>query len=388
MNTEQKPNDHEATIFITGMRWYSALAVFLIHSWGAWLRQMGYIWNEIVDKWKYWVVSFFLISAFTIAMSLDNAMKKKIYSFSSYIMNRFFRIFPLFFAVALFASFKGGANYYLEMFGVENNISNFLIQLSLLNVFFVQHKNNIIGVEWSIAVEFFYYLLFPLFFTIFRKSLIRSLLILLLFYMISLYSLDIIYFTFFWEWFISWVASHESIRLIFLEFLDPRYLQIWNHWGILKYLFTFACGIFAYTLYQNTIFQSLHSKLNKNVLSFIFLFLLSAWTYFVIGTKENIEFVVTWYIFLLVMACYSRGFFVKLFFENPVILYIGNVSYSFYLIHILVLEYLKMPSLLLQFIVGFILTLIISSITYYGIEKPGIRFGRFISAKYLQKRYH
>ncbi|MDQ5968622.1 MAG: hypothetical protein QG561_387, partial [Patescibacteria group bacterium] len=92
-------------------------------------------------------------------MSLDRAMQKNTYTYSSYITNRFFRIFPLFFLVGLFAFLEGGSHYYQELFKVGNSLQNFLLQVSLLNVFFVKHKNNLIGVEWCISLEFFYYLL-------------------------------------------------------------------------------------------------------------------------------------------------------------------------------------------------------------------------------------
>lgn len=125
-------------------------------------------------------------------MSLDKSMKKKIYSFSSYITNRFFRIFPLFFLVGLFAFLTGGSIYYADMFNVQNNINNFLSEISLLNVFFVKHKNNLIGIEWSISLEFFYYLIFPILFLLLRKSFLLLLTILGLTYLISTNSLDII----------------------------------------------------------------------------------------------------------------------------------------------------------------------------------------------------
>ena len=51
-----------ATLFLTGLRGYSALAVFLIHSGGGGLRSLGEWGNKLVDFGKYGVISFFVLS--------------------------------------------------------------------------------------------------------------------------------------------------------------------------------------------------------------------------------------------------------------------------------------------------------------------------------------
>ncbi|MBK9322819.1 MAG: acyltransferase family protein [Bdellovibrionaceae bacterium] len=71
-------NSFEDTAYLTGLRGYAALAVFFIHSGGAGLRQVDAfgegarsLLNRLVDFGKYGVVVFFVLSAYTIAMSLD-----------------------------------------------------------------------------------------------------------------------------------------------------------------------------------------------------------------------------------------------------------------------------------------------------------------------------
>lgn len=60
-------------------------------------------------------------------------------------------------------------------------------------------------------------------------------------------------------------------------------------------------------------------------------------------------------------------------------MYIGNISYSVYLVHNPVLNFLaKKYSGFDLFFVGLITTLILSSITYYVVEKPFINLGDFI----------
>jgi hypothetical protein len=58
--TQTNPKDTN-TLFLTGLRGYSALAVFFIHSGGGGLRSFGDWANKLVDLGKYGVISFFVL---------------------------------------------------------------------------------------------------------------------------------------------------------------------------------------------------------------------------------------------------------------------------------------------------------------------------------------
>jgi peptidoglycan/LPS O-acetylase OafA/YrhL len=68
---------------------------------------------------------------------------------------------------------------------------------------------------------------------------------------------------------------------------------------------------------------------------------------------------------------------------NPIVIWIGKVSYSAYFIHFAVLYYLVMPRLsgnaVLDFAVAYTIvvtiTVALSSVTYWLIEQPMIKFG-------------
>ena len=68
---------------------------------------------------------------------------------------------------------------------------------------------------------------------------------------------------------------------------------------------------------------------------------------------------------------------------NNIIIFIGKISFSIYLSHFIVLRY-TINYFGINFycmILSLIITLIISIITFYVIEQPFIKFGKFITRK-------
>ena len=372
---------YNATKFITGMRGYSILAVFLIHSGGGGLREFSHLTNEIVDKGKYGVISFFVISAFTIAMSIDKSISSNVFNYLRYLLNRWLRIFPLFFIVALYAFIIGGNSYYLNIFNVKNNLINFISQISLLNVFFVKHKNNLIGVEWILPIEFFYYLLFPIFFTILssiKKNKVLYALLMLIILAISLNS-DRLMSPFYSHSFTSFLSGFSFGKFKISEFFNPNFRCLADHWGLLKYLFTFMAGFTVYFIYKSNYFKKLISekKYSNIINNVIFIAILLVGITLIVVSKEIIEeIIVTIFMCLLLLASYYRGFLVRLLFENPIIMHIGKISYSFYLIHLFVLGFVKQYSPPLNMLISLIFAIILSTATYYLIEKPFVNLGR------------
>jgi peptidoglycan/LPS O-acetylase OafA/YrhL len=74
---------------------------------------------------------------------------------------------------------------------------------------------------------------------------------------------------------------------------------------------------------------------------------------------------------------------------NPVICWIGEVSYSAYLVHFALLSSVTIPNsnYLEAFAVLTSLTIAISSITYFCVEEPGNRLGRYVIRKLREADY-
>ncbi|MDB5123514.1 MAG: acyltransferase 3 [Mucilaginibacter sp.] len=330
--------------FITGLRAYAALGVFLLHCEGGGLRQFSPFTNSIVDFGKYGVIVFFVLSAFTISMSIDN---KPGFNFRTYLLQRFLRIAPMYY-VALLVGFLLGANaYYLNYFHVDNDLKSLLLHVSFLNLFFVKYQNNIIGVEWTVPIEFFFYLIIPLlFFQMLKRPNIIPILLML-----------------------AAIVSVSSYKF----YTHSNYADLQYNWSLFKYPFSFVFGVVVYLAYRKKIFFIDNPKYaNWTMLLLILVF----FDYIFMGYLYKDLFSTIW-IGLLIIACQRRAFITRAIFENVVVQYLGKISYSIYLVHMLVLTWLGSrytgylnPCLALAITIG------ISSLTYYLIEKPFIKLGK------------
>lgn len=77
--------DYKDTNFITSLRAIAILFVFIIHSGGGGLRELGAMGNFFVDIGKYGVQMFFVISGFTIF----NQFFSEKYTLKKFLLVRF-----------------------------------------------------------------------------------------------------------------------------------------------------------------------------------------------------------------------------------------------------------------------------------------------------------
>lgn len=333
------------------MRAFAALGVFLIHSGGFGLRELSVYSDRIVDFGKYGVVAFFVISAFTICMSIE---RDKVFSFKNYILKRFLRVAPMYYLILFIAFLLGGNEYYTKLFNVNNDVFSLLYHMSFLNWFNAKHQNNFIGVEWSVPIEFSYYLIIPFLLMFLKKSKGTLLFGLIISGFVSLFG----YFFY----------VNSSSEMLF-------------NWSLIKYFFSFIFGIFIYLIFISTDFFEKNKFLDLSLLILLFGFIM----YVILGYGYK-DFVVTIFIGLIILACKRKSIVSVFLFENRIIQYLGTISYSIYLTHMIFFyhlsqyfEWFKNPYYV------FIVTIIISSFTYYLVEKPFIDLGkRIIKSSYLK----
>ncbi|MEZ4815563.1 MAG: acyltransferase [Bdellovibrionota bacterium] len=333
------------TQFLTGLRAYAALSVFFIHSEGLGLRNLEWktpivlrFLNNMINFGKYGVIVFFVLSAYTIALSLQRSSK---FQFIPYIARRLLRILPMYYLMILIAFAYGGIPDYFKAHQVTNSWYNLFAHLSFINLFQTKYRNNLLGVEWSVPIELFYYLLLPYFFVAFKK--IRG-------FGIQLFLLSL------------------CVVLILPVFIptDQTY-----HWSVTKYLFSFSTGTILHHIIKDH--KSLLPQLSSVMLAQLFLLLL---VYISTGAGHHEEFITLW-TGAIIIAANSRSSLSKWLFENRVVIFLGNLSYSFYLIHFPILIYIRATGMS-AFASG-ILTLLISvGLSYLSftiIERPCINYG-------------
>ncbi|MEI6430521.1 MAG: acyltransferase family protein, partial [Pseudanabaena sp. ELA607] len=143
------------TDFITGLRAIAVMFVFLIHSGGGGLRELGPCGNFIVDCGKLGVQIFFVISGFTI---FSQFFREK-YTFKKFILVRLSRIslpyYPLLLILFTFNilgghQFNGWA---IQLNNGEIDMWNLLAHITYLSTYNLQWQNTIIGVEWTLGIE-------------------------------------------------------------------------------------------------------------------------------------------------------------------------------------------------------------------------------------------
>ena len=310
---------------------------------------------------------FFIISAFTLFLSLETKKTEKAVT-RNFFIRRFFRIAPMFYIMIpiYLLVFGLGPRYWL---GDAGGISGWNIAATALfvNGWNPHWINSVMGINWTIAIEMSFYLLVPLLFK----------------YIKNLFDALALFFG----------------AGILLVFINPPLLahnpigsvELWNNFTNLwlpSQFAVFALGIVLYFL----IFPDKNQKIT----------FVRTRLWITVGLLIAAAFGLLIYNQLAVVSPFSLLFlgFAYLLAMKPLKLlvnratrHIGKISYSFYLTHLLVLNLVYAllhkasgaPHSLMMYAVIFSLTLLLttalSSLTYKYIEKPGIIFGNKLIEK-------
>lgn len=338
-----------------GLRGLAVLLVFFVHLqalFGGYARAvpavfrasefLGYIGNSGVDL-------FFLLSGFFIY----GALIRRPVPYGQFMQRRIERLYPTFLAVfAIYLALSA-------VFPSENKIHGTLLHAGLFvvaNMFLLPGFFNftpIITVAWSLSFEFFFYLLAPVVIAAggMRKWRVRYRLIFLLA---------------FWVIFALATYSVHSNHIRMLSFISGAVLyEVVKHAPVRKWLtpagewlaILFVPVAFAvYFFIQRTASHPAYE-----------------WIFPVVALTAA-------FFFLTLFACEYQGRLCWLFSRAP-IRYLGNMSYSYYLIHGLTLKAVAMvfiivlgaqaslPVFVVAIFVGFAATWISSSLLFWLVEK-------------------
>ncbi|NWE49438.1 acyltransferase family protein [Pseudomonas gingeri] len=346
------------TDFITGMRALAVLAVLLIHAGGAGFRAFGEAGNNFVDFGKAGVYAFFVISGFSVAQSYVAST-----GFLNYLNKRFWRIVPLYyFWIFVTVTLSATAVYWQERFGVKIDFYNVLMHLSFLSVFDYRVTNSILGVEWSISIEFFWYLFVPLLVFLSRRKL---LILVLIFFSAKVH----IY------------AEKYGYKLP----IPADDAALFVYWSPVPFLFSFCLGIAAYRA------RGLFSQSGRlgNLVFLVGTLLLVVYP-FELDRMNNFFrsdfFFMSYLTFAMIVFGTSKSFLFRVVLTNRAVLFYGTISYGVYLCHMPIMTLLQkvFPEIagseFLYFIVVVLACSTVSLLTYYAIERPGGEFGKKFGA--------
>lgn len=351
--------------YLEALRGYAVIGVVMIH---CLIGMQGVLLYQAWGLGAKGVQLFFMASAFTLFLSYSRRKSER-FPLRNFYIRRFFRIAPMFYIAILYYIWQ---NQLLSPLNPDKiSLSNLFSHFIFLHGYHPEWVNKIVPGDWSIAVEFSFYALCPLLFAHIKS--IRSA---LLFYAATLI-----------------VGQAVAIGLQQIPMVEKN--NQWNnfqYWLITSQLPVFAIGILAY-FSQGKPWKTVFGIVALLVASALFLGLSDRIAIQLFGggirsiLLNNLGTCILFYLaFVLLERLHSSWL------SNPVICWLGRISFSVYLTHFAVLHVLKHSGLLpgsgyptLDYLTKFVVVLSVSSLlswlTFHSIEEPGRRLGSRLIAK-------
>jgi exopolysaccharide production protein ExoZ len=346
------------TDFITGLRAYAALAVVMVHT-GA-LSEFGRIGRTISETGKHGVAMFFVIAGFSVATSYN-----QIGAYRPYLVRRVIRIWPVY-MVAIIAAFAlwhsgvfGPAHFFATQYGGALDAYSLLMHATFLSFLDYRIANGIIGVEWTIPVEVFWYLVIP----------------------------PIMLRTRHWMHLLGFAAAfllvHAALRGVFMlaHFKHTNVMAGWMPFAHAPY---FLAGVLAYVVRTNTALWPAIDRAAAArfapaaaVLGLVIVAALP------VGDAIKAPLIGLATFALIAFRRSATGGLAWLL-ENRIVLFFGAISYSLYLVHAPVIGLLKVwqPALtgLPLFASGVAAASLVALVSCLLIEHPANNLGRRLAA--------
>lgn len=340
------------TDFITGLRAIAALMVVAVHTRA--FDGFGAIGEVASDNGKYGVQIFFVISGYTIA-----ATYLKAGHFAPYFIRRLMRIAPLYYIAvlvffALIVSGAMGAPYFMQLYGSQADAYNLLAHLSFLSAWDARVANSLIGVEWTIPVEIFWYAALP--------------------------------------FLLAWRSTPRSFAMMFFALLILSGLtraagELW----LPKHAAHFMPTTYGAYFFLGAWCHHMRAQMTDAPGFAAHRWLIAGYVIFALAllTKTGMSAALMALATALIIVCYRvRPGGIQLLRSRPFML-VGSVSYSIYLWHLLVVYlcvrimgggYAALPDLA-KFLLVSGATIALSIVTYLLIERPTNAMGRHLSKR-------
>lgn len=357
------------------LRGIMAFAVMIYH-YVAWNDvQLIYPFDQTLNRLGVYAVSmFYIVSGATLSIVYINRKIDK-QLVRDFTIRRIFRIAPLFYLACTLKLLFDLAQY------VSGNgfssITNFIIgnaKVALLNyslLFSWFSPNTVIPRGgWSIGNELVFYSVLLVLFLALKKS-------------IRLFQISV---------FLIFIGSF-SFSYIFID-SNSTIVNEWNTYALsLNQMYFFAGGLILGFVIKKEI------EIHKFTIITIIVMISAIFAFLPITGSDAIHLVTGWgkvvFSSLMFILCLAVGFWTETgnSFINKVLKFLGETSYSIYLMHPLVYfvtdtifsRTISLQSNLIKIVVSVLLTIFVSKYTYSLIEKPFIKISRTWTFKNLLK---
>jgi peptidoglycan/LPS O-acetylase OafA/YrhL len=294
---------------------------------------------------------FFILSGFVLSLSVYKKFGNGISTrdWMAFMRKRFLRIFPLYISMTLL---------YFLLFD-RTHVSSLLVNLTLLQGIIPFFNNSIIPPGWSLTNEWLMYLIFPSFFYLMLKLKGKNW---------ALFSLAVVILLF--------ISSTRALifnwgnykKMSSIEGFYPIIDFTRGPSSFLRTLAAYLLGVYAFNMHIRGKDFPFIKYLALPIVMLLFI------------SRSDIIIILLLPFFLLYIL--KENLTSKLFSSKPMH-FLGLISYSIYVNHYLFLnsynkvsQILGMESNAISFTYTIVGTLVLSCITYYGIEKPGVRLFR------------
>lgn len=345
-----------STDFITCLRAIAATMVVVIHT-GA-LAGFGGIGQNITEGGKYGVQIFFVISGFSIAATVATAK-----SYPEFFVRRFFRIAPLYWLVISLVSILTIAgllapNYWSERFETGISWSNYLLHTSWLSCFTPKIANTILGVEWTIPIELFWYLSLPWLIAFTRTPRQAK-----------------------YAWGLVFAAAALTKAGAYAVVSDEP--GLFAKWFPTSYGPYFLLGVSAFQV-RNQPNSWIHKTFKRHLPACVAVCVAN---YILGGPARGIVLSLTTF---LLIALFEKEHYPRLAYllNNRPLLFLGTISYSVYLTHFPIALFL-MPYLTdgwSLFLATYTTTIVLSTVLYVAVERPTNNWGKQLSRRLIPQQ--
>lgn len=302
------------------------------------------------------VMLFFMISALTLFLSLEQKIQEENFPVKNFFIRRFFRIVPLFYVVI--AGYLISNKYSLLTIASTFTFTNGFIPSVMIN--------SILIIGWTLSIEMAFYIILPALFK-FIKSINGALILFLITLVFS-------------------IISKYLVLKYFSIYYAPSFLITYVYFWLPAQLPVFSIGIILYFILFKTDLIDNEEHIFKKYFGY---FLMFSGIYFFIVSSYAIKLFITENIafsFILMLFIWGNAIKPSSIFNNSLIRFLGKISYGFYLLHMIVISiFMNLTTNLnlgdnnMRFIIGFIVVLIgtsiLSYITYLVIEQPFQKLG-------------
>lgn len=349
-------NNQKNYKYVDALRGIAILMVMAVHVSQSNSLDISDLTKSVLKYGSKGVQLFFMVSAFTLFMSLNARYEKEKRPFLNYAIRRFFRIAPMYYIALIF--------YTTVLVIYSPTRDGIVLNALFLHGWSIKWFNNIVPGGWSIGVEMMFYIVLPFVFLKIKNidHAIKFLILSMVFKAILDYVLRIYLI----------VPNKEEFDL-FLTFYLPSQMP------------TFALGIAMYFIIEKKEYDLTNIKQSSLILLVgVVLFTLLLESSYLID-----NFVCFGCMFLILSIFMSRA---KGLLLNWPLLQIGKFSFSLYLSHFAVIHVLEKLDLyyikiggIFDFVYRYTLVLLfaflVSAITYHLIESKFQVLGKILIKK-------